>query len=424
MIKFFCFICCFVFSFAFAQETYNNCNQALELCPQKLFSVNNLDATKTLCPDCEDDFTFCFSSKNSIWFTFETNDTGGDVNVDFSNLVFETGTGQGTELQASILQATIPCNASTYTSIGNCVNNASTNFSLIATGLPANTTYYVVVSGNNGLSSPAEANFDIQISGTGVNRPTPNIFINAVSDNICEDEVYQANVSISNCPDSSDYFWYVNDVLKAVTSDPFFTSSELVSGDVVSVKCTCFADCKDTISATETAVTVTSISINAGIDQIIDYGDTTQLHALSSASTYYWTPGFLVSDSSSLNPYAWPTSSTVFTLTVTENGCTVSDEVLIEIKFDLNIPNTFSPNDDGLNDTWEIGGIENYPDCSVRIHNRWGQQVFLSSGYHSSKAFNGASISGTKLNEGVYFYIIDLNDADNKQFKGSITLIR
>src|SRR4051812_40737832 len=52
----------------FAQPVYNNCFNALEICPNTTFSINNIGANKTVCPDCEDDFAFCFTANNTIWF--------------------------------------------------------------------------------------------------------------------------------------------------------------------------------------------------------------------------------------------------------------------------------------------------------------------------------------------------------------------
>ena len=80
-----------------SQEVYNACDNALEICPNNTYSISNIGATSTVCPNCEDDFATCFVSNNSIWLTFTTNAAGGNVQVDFSNLVFETGAGQDNE---------------------------------------------------------------------------------------------------------------------------------------------------------------------------------------------------------------------------------------------------------------------------------------------------------------------------------------
>ncbi|BAU53323.1 gliding motility-associated C-terminal domain-containing protein [Mucilaginibacter gotjawali] len=86
----------------------------------------------------------------------------------------------------------------------------------------------------------------------------------------------------------------------------------------------------------------------------------------------------------------------------------------------LNIPNTFTPNNDGVNDFWLLKGIENYPDAMVRIFNRYGQKVFESKGY--TQPFNG-KLGSSLLQPGVYYYIINLNSNCNL-LSGSITLVR
>lgn len=86
----------------------------------------------------------------------------------------------------------------------------------------------------------------------------------------------------------------------------------------------------------------------------------------------------------------------------------------------LKIPNTFTPNGDGVNDTWNILNIEAYPDCSINIFNRWGQKVYSSIGY--VKSWDG-QYNNAPLPVSTYYYIIDLKDG-SKAYSGDITIIR
>jgi len=86
----------------------------------------------------------------------------------------------------------------------------------------------------------------------------------------------------------------------------------------------------------------------------------------------------------------------------------------------LSIPNTFTPNDDGINDYWVIKGLEPYPAVDVQIFTRYGQKVFESKGY--SQPFDG-NYGNAKLPPGVYYYIINLN-SNCSLLSGSLTLIR
>lgn len=408
-----------------AQSDYNVCGQALELCPNTTVSVTNIGANKTVCPGCEDDFNFCFTANNTIWFKFTTNTTGGTVQLNFSNLVFQTGFEVGTALQATILSASIPCDAASYAAVGNCVSNGSAPFSLTAVLNPS-TTYYVVVSGESpapGLTSPAECTFDLTLAGAGVDRAASSISISASATTICPNELVTASAGLSACPDSGTYQWFINDTLVAVTSDSVFQTSEFSDGDVLTVQNSCYAQCPVTITSSGIPISVYPLTVNAGPDVAIQPGESVQLNGSSSSTTFIWSPAFGVSDTNSLTPFVSPEVTTVYALTATANGCTLQDQVVVSVASPLMIPNTFSPDNDGTNDTWEILGISTYTDCFVKIFDRWGQEVFQSIGYTGSKEWDGTH-NGNPLQEGVYFYIIELRDSNEQVFHGSITLVR
>jgi gliding motility-associated-like protein len=71
----------------------------------------------------------------------------------------------------------------------------------------------------------------------------------------------------------------------------------------------------------------------------------------------------------------------------------------------------FSPNGDGINDTWIIDGIEQYPDNEVLIFGRWGEELWKGVGYNNtSVVFEGNNKRGVKIPEGTYVYIITLTN--------------
>ena len=103
------------------------------------------------------------------------------------------------------------------------------------------------------------------------------------------------------------------------------------------------------------------------------------------------------------------------------SGCVTTDTVLVTVMDDLlNIPNAFSPNGDGINDTWVIPYIEDYPQCEVSVFNRYGQPVFQSRGY--TQPWDGR-MKGAPLPVGTYYYVIDLKGGRRKM-SGSITLLK
>jgi gliding motility-associated-like protein len=102
-------------------------------------------------------------------------------------------------------------------------------------------------------------------------------------------------------------------------------------------------------------------------------------------------------------------------------GCgTATDDVVVKVFGELKIPNAFSPNGDGINDTWRIDALAVYPQSVVRIFDRYGQQVYSSTGYNIP--WDGRK-NGKPVPIGLYYYLIDTKNGVD-EFKGSIMVIR
>lgn len=86
----------------------------------------------------------------------------------------------------------------------------------------------------------------------------------------------------------------------------------------------------------------------------------------------------------------------------------------------VTIPNAFTPNGDGTNDVWVIASLAYYPNNTVSIYNRYGQQLYHSAGY--AKPWDG-TYNGTRVPEAVYYYIIQL-DKNQPALSGHVTVIR
>jgi len=92
----------------------------------------------------------------------------------------------------------------------------------------------------------------------------------------------------------------------------------------------------------------------------------------------------------------------------------------------VNIPEGFSPNDDGINDTFVIQGIENYADNRIRIFNRWGNKVYEASPYRNNwdgRNHEGGNVGSDRLPVGTYYYLLWLRKNDSPK-KGYIYLNR
>ena len=104
-----------------------------------------------------------------------------------------------------------------------------------------------------------------------------------------------------------------------------------------------------------------------------------------------------------------------YTITPVDGTLNIIAETL-----EVTIPNTFTPNGDGVNDTWNIKNLDNYPNCAVNIYDRWGQKVFTSIGY--GNAWDGR-YKGLPLPVGTYYYVISLENG-LKPLSGYVAIIR
>jgi gliding motility-associated-like protein len=288
------------------------------------------------------------------------------------------------------------------------------------------TTYYVVVNGafNAGATLPAEASFDVLASGTGIDRVAAGLSITGPGGTLCPENATTFNANISNCTDTSDFTWYLNGVLAAVTQQPIWQTSTIQNGDVVTLDCSCFTDCPQAMTAQFGPISVDNLFVNAGADQAISAGGSVLLAGSTNGATYFWTPANTVASPTSLQTVAIPTSTTVYFLTASDALCSLSDDVVITVEDQFTIPGSFSPNGDGTNDTWIIKGIDSYPNAHVTIFDRWGQQILDVVGYGAVKSWDGTH-EGKAVTDGVYYYVVDLRSPNYKEpFKGFVTVIR
>jgi len=137
--------------------------------------------------------------------------------------------------------------------------------------------------------------------------------------------------------------------------------------------------------------------------------------------SYVWTPATGLNKTNVLNPIATPSNDTQYTLTVTTaKGCTASASINVIVLKAPVVPNTFSPNNDGVNDTWNIKYMDTYPDCTVEVFNRFGKKLYSSVGY--TVPWDG-KYNGADLPIGVYYYVINPKNG-RSTISGSVTIIR
>lgn len=170
---------------------------------------------------------------------------------------------------------------------------------------------------------------------------------------------------------------------------------------------------RDSISVVKVPVPV----VDLGKDTFLCDPEEMLLDAANPGLLYEWSNG-----SRSQTIWAKEGDGVIWVKVTDSNNCTSTDSITIlpcSIG-KLLIPNVFTPNGDGQNDVWRIGGIQYYPDMIVKLFDRWGRLIFESDpGY--PKPWNGER-NNKLLPMDAYFYIIDLKDG-SKPIRGSVTLV-
>ncbi len=181
--------------------------------------------------------------------------------------------------------------------------------------------------------------------------------------------------------------------------------------------------CRST-TATKTVFVNPYPPVNAGPDKfMLEGGQVTLTPALNASMpvTYLWIPPQYLSDPTIAYTIASPPDDKTYTFRVTtDKGCSATDQVFIKVLKLPAIPNIFSPNGDGIHDTWLIEYLDTYPGSTVDIYNRYGQHIFHSDGY--TKPWDG-TINGNPVPIGTYYYIVNPKNG-RKIMSGYVDVIR
>ena len=111
-----------------------------------------------------------------------------------------------------------------------------------------------------------------------------------------------------------------------------------------------------------------------------------------------------------------------YSVTVSDrNGCSITEEIYVEF-IDIEIPNFFTPDGDGVNDLWKPKNIEIFPKIIMTIYDRYGREIYLMK---QNTPGWGGFYNEANLPVGDYWYIIKLNgEEDTREFVGHFTLYR
>lgn len=267
--------------------------------------------------------------------------------------------------------------------------------------------YYVTVSDVNGCSN---------IDSTQVNvNPKPVASTVFSSATICSGQSIQLKAKGNDI-----YSWTPPTGLSATNvADPL--ASPTVTTIYVVTVTNQFA-CSDTASVN--IIVNVSPTANAGPDRTIIKGDIIKIlgSATGESITSGWEPPTNIDNTQLLQPMVNPTADLDYILKVTSiNGCGfATDTMHVFVYSGLFIPKAFSPNGDGLNDTWNIPSLNAFPLFELSVFNRYGQLVFKNQ--HTNIPWNGI-YKNAPAPAGTYVYFIDLKQAPGI-LKGTFLIIR
>ena len=232
------------------------------------------------------------------------------------------------------------------------------------------------------------------------------------------------------------YQWRVNNTTITNNNTDVFKTTSLNNGD--KVVCTLINNDSPCLGGFPAASNAVTVSLTVSVTPVVSI----------TASANYVFPGTTITftaavkNGSGLSDYQWYVNdmatgnnspifeSTEFTngdlvkcVVAPSNSCSLpaaSQTLKVGIVSKVEIPNTFTPNADGINDTWFIKGLAGYPNCLVSVYNRLGQLMYRSKGY--SADWDGRA-NGKDVPPSTYYYVIDLQ-FQNKVMSGYLTVIK
>lgn len=281
---------------------------------------------------------------------------------------------------------------------------------------PTKATAYIVA----GTDSNGCVNRDTVV--VGIQRHTT--FSTLDSGQICAGQSFQLHASGATL-----YLWSPDSSLDHPDiPDPIATPTKSTTYFVVAQEGSCIADTQ------KVRLTVNALPlVDAGSDERIVAGGSVTLQASGTNINHLvWSPDSLLSCSTCYSPIAKPAMTTTYYLTAySAKGCIATDSVTVHVLCDgsqLFIPNTFTPNGDGLNDYFypRSEGISSI--ASFSIYNRWGELLFNreAMAVNDEQAGWDGTAKGQKLAPDVYVYVIIASCRSGEQIslKGDVTIMR
>jgi len=253
-----------------------------------------------------------------------------------------------------------------------------------------------------------------------ITGPTPLVFNISVNDVLCSGQNNGSiDLTVSGGTPPYKYFWNKNGNLISQNEDlnniPAGTYMLQLNDDN-----NCIRGASVTVGTQSSPII---IGVNEKVDESCEGKSDGKLEVSVSGGTAPYT--FLWSNNATTQNIK-DIAKGNYTLVVTDAiGCSAYQSFIVGVKgacTDINIPNSFTPNGDGVNDKWIIRNLDKFPQNTVEIYNRWGQLIFSTSGYNDSNAWDG-TYNGEPVSSAVYYYFINLGNG-TEILKGTVTVVR
>lgn len=256
---------------------------------------------------------------------------------------------------------------------------------------------------------------------------TSTIIIQADKNEICKGEAVNFSAIITNGGNSPVYQWQKNRI-NVGTNSPSWSDATLINSDIISCTVTSSNGCvsQAIVQSNQLSITINplpAITLSKSNDINCTKGEA-KLMAIGGIK-YEWQPAEGIDALSIYNPVVHPSKSTVYNIKVTtDKFCSDTKTITVNVLTTGNyeIPNSFTPNNDGKNDCFGISYLPNISNLNFSIYNRWGQKVFYTR--NAKQCWDG-KYNGHEQEQGVYIYVIKVTAGCGLSEKnGSVLLIR
>ena len=249
-------------------------------------------------------------------------------------------------------------------------------------------------------------------------RP-PAVFAVSANQQICEKTNQQLNASGGDT-----YEWTPASFLDNPNINNPIASPEQTTTYSVTIR---ESTCNESATLTTTLTVLPTPTVHASKSNDITCTEPSAHLTALGAQNYSWMPTEGLDNANIANPVASPQNSTVYILTgKDQNGCTNTDSISVNVDYDKNtfygLPNSFTPNGDGLNDCFGVTHWGQVSELDFSIYNRFGQRVFFT--HNAAECWDG-TFKGKLQDPSVFVYVVKAKTAcGNIERKGTITLLR